>query len=633
MILAGLTSDDMFIDEGSSAADDMGDTLLSSAVHTLGTLEVTTMEYGVTGDVVTLCGATLVKHVVSWADVRASSYKDDTIQSVLNILQEGFPDDARPLAHDIRPFFPLRHALYELDGVLMLGDRIVVPADLRPAVLALLHAAHQGVDRMKARAGDTVYWPGLTGDITRTRAECAACHKMAKSNPTQPPMPPEDPQYPFQQLSADYFHYGGHYYAVIVDRYSHWPVVFRAEQDCTGSKGLISHLRLMFSTFGVPEEIASDGASEFNSAETRNFLKTWQVYHRLSSVAFPHSNCRAEVAVKQVKRNITDNCSPSGSLNIDAFHKAILSYRNTVDPVTKFSPALAVFGRQMRDGLPVLPGQYNPHNTWQELLDHREHAMAKRHVAHHEAWSEHTAKLSPLEAGMKVFIWNQVGHKPRRWDKTGVIVECKEFDQYVVKVDGTGRLTLRNRKFLRRLIPIRKQSVPTSKEVLKPVILPALPNTPSYIPDTLYRAATEPTPGHETAAPPDAGRPRDQLQQLVPSHTRPLPPGSTPTTQFPDSAHAGPDMLGSPTLPPTVLRTPRTAPTSTPTTPIHPGTPQPPTQPPRPHRTRRPNVKYSEAEWALDTLLEDSPTLSSKQVMDMLHFIASKTGYQINSQP
>ena len=55
-----------------------------------------------------------------------------------------------------------------------------------------------------------------------------------------------------------------------------------------------------------------------------------------------------------------NNCSPSGSLDTDSFHKAMLSYRNTVDPVTKFSPALAIYGRQMRDGLPVLPGQYNP---------------------------------------------------------------------------------------------------------------------------------------------------------------------------------------------------------------------------------------------------------------------------------
>ena len=104
--------------------------------------------------------------------------------------------------------------------------------------------------------------------------------------------------------------------------------------------------------------------------------------------------------------------------------------------------------------------------------------MAKRHVAHHEAWSEHMSKLKPVEVGMKVFIQNQVGHKPRRWDNTRVIMECKEFDQYVVKVDGAGRLTLRNRKFLRKLTAIRKHPVPTGKEVLKPVIPPVLPSTP-----------------------------------------------------------------------------------------------------------------------------------------------------------
>ena len=104
----------------------------------------------------------------------------------------------------------------------------------------------------------------------------------------------------------------------------------------------------------MPEEIASDGGPEFISELTHKFFNDWQIHHKKSSVVFPHSNCRAELAVKQVKRIITYNCSPFGSLNVDNHLKAMLSYKNTVDPVTGFSPALAVFGRQIRDGIPVL---------------------------------------------------------------------------------------------------------------------------------------------------------------------------------------------------------------------------------------------------------------------------------------
>merc|ERR1712030_6386 len=144
----------------------------------------------------------------------------------------------------------------------------------------------------------------------------------------------------------------------------------------------------VFSTYGVPEEISSDGGPEFIAKETQEALAAWGVHHRLSFVAFPHSNCRAELAVKQVKRIITSNCSPSGSLDVDKFHKAILSYRNTPDPVTKFSLAMAVFGREMRDGLPVLPGKYNPHACWTELLEHRDKGLAKRGLSMREAWTE-----------------------------------------------------------------------------------------------------------------------------------------------------------------------------------------------------------------------------------------------------
>ena len=49
-------------------------------------------------------------------------------------------------------------------------------------------------------------------------------------------------------------------------------------------------------------------------------------------------------------------------------------------------------------------------------------------------------------------IQNQRGNDPKRWNKSGKIVEKLDYDQYLVKVDGGGRLTRRNRRFLKKII-------------------------------------------------------------------------------------------------------------------------------------------------------------------------------------
>ena len=71
-----------------------------------------------------------------------------------------------------------------------------------------------------------------------------------------------------------------------------------------------------------------------------------------------------------------------------------------------------------------------------------------------EVWSEHTKALPPLKVGDCVRVQNQIGSKPRRWDKTGIVVEVKQFDQYVIRMDGSGRVSLRNRRFLKRYEPM-----------------------------------------------------------------------------------------------------------------------------------------------------------------------------------
>ena len=299
------------------------------------------------------------------------------------------------------------------------------------------------------------------------------------------------------------------------------------------------------------------------SYETQKFLADYGVKHRLSSVAFAHSNKRAELGVKSMKRLIRENTGSDGSLTNDRFLQALMTYRNTPDRDTGKSPAQVIFGRNLRDFLPSPQTRYKPQPEWIMLREDREKALAKRAVSNMEKLNRNCRVLPKLAVGDSVLVQNQVGNHPSKWDITGVIVEVKEHDQYVVKVDGSGRMTLRNRKFLKKITPYSMtKHFKTSDVDLSPqkapqppaqAAEPPLTPRPSQAPEA---APAEPAPAQSPGARgslssdssvPCPPSPSPQAEEHTPSHEpaspalAPPPPPVTTAPRRSSRASKAPD--------------------------------------------------------------------------------------------
>ena len=116
-------------------------------------------------------------------------------------------------------------------------------------------------------------------------------------------------------------------------------------------------------------------------------------------------------------------------------------------------------------------------------------------------------------------------------DKTGTIIEVRQFDQYAIKVDGSGWVTLQNRKFLSKYLPVITPAKPRSiLNDLRPPIPPQIiENLPSQHPPSLtdtppFLVATMPPSPNETHPVPD---------DSPPLLAQPLSPISPPTDHTP----------------------------------------------------------------------------------------------------
>ena len=204
---------------------------------------------------------------------------------------------------------------------------------------------------MKALARSYVWWPGMDNEIENTVKSCKSC-QINHTMPAKAPVHPwEKTTSPWVRLHIDFAgSFMDKMFFIIYDSYSKWINVIPMKKIKTVL--VISCLRNVFSTHGIPCFLVSDNGTSFSSQEFDVFCKLNGIKNLKISPYHPSSNGAAERSVQTFKTALKKIVEGKEINDLDStLSHFMLSYRTTPHSTTGISPAELLFNRKLNTRL------------------------------------------------------------------------------------------------------------------------------------------------------------------------------------------------------------------------------------------------------------------------------------------
>ena len=217
-------------------------------------------------------------------------------------------------------------------------------------MIKLLHIGHPGIQAIKDRARETLFWPGINAQLEQSVTSCDACQEYRNKQPKEPQLHHNIPDTPWTKLATDVFHIKEKHFVILVDYTTKYFDLSQIRD--TQSKTVTDHTKAMLSRYGIPKEIISDGGPEYIGADYVTFCNSWDIKHTYSSPEYHESNGLAERTIQTVKRVLKKSIKKKEDL-----HLAILALKATKSTVTGSAPTTMFFDRTVRTLIPSLNKQ------------------------------------------------------------------------------------------------------------------------------------------------------------------------------------------------------------------------------------------------------------------------------------
>lgn len=292
---------------------------------------------------------------VSLHELKIATQEDDVLQTVIKLMNNGWPDRKSRVPEAVQNFWNVRNELSYVSDVLLRNEKFIVPAVLRDRVVNLAHESHMGITKCKTRIREFFWWPCLNSFVESQLKSCGCCHEPHRDAPVQVP---NYVHKPWHQLSVDikgpvYDSSNRPYYIVtLIDCYSKFTST-HVTRTVT-SKQIIAFLSNIFSMFGNCMILLTDNGPQFISHEFEFFLRSRGIVHKRSSLY----NAQGNGVVERMNKNLSKVLENSEIMNGDMLQKKlniyVQNYNCTKHSSIEKSPAEVMFNFTMKTNLCML---------------------------------------------------------------------------------------------------------------------------------------------------------------------------------------------------------------------------------------------------------------------------------------
>lgn len=359
---------------------------------------------------------------------------DEKYKRICEFVKSGWPGYHK-LDTFAQQFYKVKSELHYENGLLLWGDRLVVPEPLQSKIAHWLHEPHLGIEKTLARARQLYFWPGMYSIVKEIVETCKVCEKFPRNNQKEPLKSDELPRYPYHIVGMDIFEWKGEDYISVLDSYSNYLVAIPLRNKTSGH--VIEKIKEVFERIGYPSVIRADN-SPFSSAEFEKFANDSNVEFRFSSPRYPQSNGLAEKGVA-IAKNILKRCVEEGFKG--KFQQGILGYNSSPVASLGFAPCELFFGRKIKTTLPVVESTLMRRQIKEEVISIK---IAEKRGKQKEFYDKGAKELELLVKGDRVMF-----KKDENMWVYGNIEEIGNGRSYVVK-DRVGNLYRRNRRLIRK---------------------------------------------------------------------------------------------------------------------------------------------------------------------------------------